>query len=201
MLNPNRFIQWINVIREEKGYSQYRILENFWASQINSKYWLLENLKNHCRIGKKSSIYIFGGWFGILAQLIRDNYPQTTIYSIDLDEECVYYGNRLSLKNDRINFIVDNMENFNDFSKKTSLIINTSTEHITQKTFDTWLSKVPTNVPIILQGNNFYDCEEHIRCSSSLENFLEMNKMDQIVFKGLLNCTEFNRYMTIGYKT
>ena len=47
MLSHERVIQWMNVIRKTTGASQYRILENFWASQLNSKVWMVRNiLKN-----------------------------------------------------------------------------------------------------------------------------------------------------------
>ena len=44
MLSHERVIQWMNVIRKTTGASQYRILENFWASQLNSKVWMVRNI-------------------------------------------------------------------------------------------------------------------------------------------------------------
>jgi len=81
-----------------------------------------------------------------------------------------------------------------------SLIINTSTEHVSQNTFDTWLNNMPANVPIILQGNNFFSCEEHIRCTDTLNEFTKINKLDTIIYSGELDCIQFKRFMIIGNK-
>jgi hypothetical protein len=57
------------------------------------------------------------------------------------------------------------------------------------------------NVPIILQGNNFFSCPEHIRCSTNLDDFNKKNPLEKVIYTGELNCVQFTRYMTIGYKT
>jgi hypothetical protein len=194
MINENRLIQWMNTIRNHSGTIQYRILESFWGSQIRSKTWLIKMaLEKNILNGP---IYIFGGWYGVLGGMIADNTIDEKIYSIDLDESTEAIGNQL---NPDINFVIQDMKNF-EFNEMPRLIINTSTEHISQETYDIWFSKLPATVPIILQGNNFFSCEEHIRCSSDLEQFKKDNYLDSFIFEGTLDCNEFNRYMTIGFK-
>lgn len=200
MIPHTRVIQWMNVIREEKGSQQARILENFWASQLNSKAWLINNVNSYCDIPENPSIYIFGGWYGILAQLLRDVYPKADITSIDKDMLCASYGRELMLPNDNINFVTCDMKNFKDYSPHTSLVINTSTEHITQETYDNWIMNVPENVLVALQGNNFFNCEEHIRCSETLDMFEKMNPLSKYKIRGGMGCGTFTRWMTIGYK-
>jgi hypothetical protein len=194
MINENRLIQWMNTIRNHSGTIQYRILESFWGSQIRSKTWLIKMaLEKNILNGP---IYIFGGWYGVLGGMIADNTIDEKIYSIDLDESTEAIGNQL---NPDINFVIQDMKNF-EFNEMPRLIINTSTEHISQETYDIWFSKLPATVPIILQNNNFFSCEEHIRCSSDLEQFKKDNYLDSFIFEGTLDCNEFNRYMTIGFK-
>jgi hypothetical protein len=190
----------MNVIRDTNDGNQYRILENFWGSQINSKVWLLNVISNYLNDNISGTIYVFGGWYGILAQLLSDAYKKSTIISIDIDDRCEHYGNLLKLPNDNIQFITTNMKDWNNYASDTKLVINTSTEHISQDTFDVWASRIPNNVMIALQGNDFYSCNEHIRCSNTLEDFKDMNPLDKYLLQGSLDCQTFTRWITLGYK-
>ncbi len=199
MITHERVIQWMNVVREEiNSPEQFRILENFWASQLNSKMWLIEKINEYCLLFPGSHIYIFGGWYGILAQLLIQAIPDVRVTSIDIDDQCKIFGERLKLPDDNITFVTANMQDFTKYDEYTALVINTSTEHVSQETFDRWLVNVPEHTSIVLQGNNFFACSEHIRCTSSLSEFQQINKMSKIKFAGELDCVQFTRYMTIG---
>lgn len=202
-ISSERVISWMNVIRNFSEKQKFRILENFWESQIKSKAWLINEIKNQ-NLPIEKNIYIFGGWYGILAQLLLDTFPKIkTVYSIDIDFDCKMYGNLLSNNDKRIVFITEDMKNFSSYNNP-SLIINTSTEHITQKKYNEWLEKIPNNVPIIVQGNDFYECSEHVRCHDTLEEFNKNNKLTKTLYTDKLECMGpnglFNRFMTIGYK-
>lgn len=201
-VSTERIITWMNTIREEAETKKYRLLENFWASQLHSKAWLVNTIKQKLSI-VDGNVYIFGGWYGILAQLIVDNLDTNKVYSIDIDEECQMVGSKLSNKDRKIIFLTKDMKNFLEYDNP-ALIINTSTEHVNQTTFEYWMDAVPNNVPIVLQGNNFYDCKEHIRCTKTLEDFKESNLLKKYVYAGELICQgptgPFTRFMSIGYK-
>jgi len=202
MIPHERVIQWMNVVREEiHSPEQFRVLENFWASQLNSKMWLIEHINEQCLLFPGSHIYIFGGWYGILAQLLVHAIPGVKVTSIDMDPTCAIFGERLKLPDDDIEFITADMQHFTEYSEKTTMVINTSTEHVSQETFDSWLRHVPEQTYIVLQGNNFFTCSEHVRCTSSLSEFQQINKMGKIKFAGELDCIQFTRYMTIGYNS
>lgn len=187
----------MNAIRETSGTEQYRLLENFWVSQLRSKAWIINTLKQ-LKLLDKQDVYIFGGWYGVLASLIKDNFLCGNVYSIDIDPRCEHVGRKLD---DRTIFVTSDMTNFLfDNNTNVGLIINTSTEHISQEMFDTWLQNMPENVPTILQGNNFFECEEHVRCTTNLSEFIEYNKLQNILFSGELNCEQFTRFMMVGYK-
>ena len=201
MITHERVIQWMNVVREEMNSpEQYRVLENFWASQLNSKMWLIEHINEQCLLFPGSHIYIFGGWYGILAQLLIQAIPGVKVTSIDIDPTCAIFGERLKLPDDNIEFITADMQHFTEYSPNTRLIINTSTEHVTQETFDSWLFNVPQNVNIVLQGNNFFACKEHVRCCETIEDFIKINNLSNIKFAGNLDCIQFTRFMLIGNK-
>lgn len=201
MIPHERVIQWMNVVREEiHSPEQFRVLENFWASQLNSKMWLIEHINEQCLLFPGSHIYIFGGWYGILAQLLIQAIPGVKVTSIDIDPKCAIFGERLKLPDDDIEFITADMQHFTEYSPNTRLIINTSTEHVTQETFDSWLFNVPQNVNVVLQGNNFFACEEHVRCTKTLNDFIRMHDLTKIKFTGELDCIQFTRFMMIGNK-
>jgi hypothetical protein len=126
--------------------------------------------------------------------------PGVQVTSIDIDDKCILLGERLKLIEDNITFVTANMQDFIDYSQQTKLVINTSTEHISQTTFDIWFNHIPSDVNIVLQGNNFFTCQEHVRCTSSLVEFKQINRLSNIIFEGSLDCIQFTRYMTIGKK-
>lgn len=187
----------MNVIREASDADRDRILENFWASQLRSKAWLINALKS-ARFLDEGDVYIFGGWYGVLGSLIKDTFLYRNVYSIDIDPTCKKIGKSLD---SRISFITGDMADFSFVGKSNvGLIINTSTEHVSQSTFNAWMKQVPENTLIILQGNNYFENEEHIRCSKNLKEFMKQNTLGNVLFSGELDCVQFIRYMTIGYK-
>lgn len=198
--SPDRITQWMNVIRSHRHDSskQYRILENFWESQINSKVWMLENIQN-TNIKFFSSVYIFGGWYGLLAQMISDIYPDVRIFSIDQDPECAIIGAALANYDPKITFLTEKMEEFSNY-EKFPLIINSSVEHLEESVFDKWLGNIPNTTPIVLQGNDFFDCPEHVRCVKTLSEFESITKITAIHMTGILDCKQFSRFMLIGAK-
>lgn len=186
----------MNVVRESTGVEQYRILEGFWESQLLSKQWIIDTI-NKNNMPMYGSVYIFGGWFGILGGMLLDSYKHIDkVISVDIDSNMESIGKKM---NPDVHFVTCDMQNF-VFEERPSLVINTSTEHISQTTFESWLEKIPKFVPIILQGNNYFSCEEHIRCSIGLDDFKQMNHLDSIKYEGELDCKQFTRYMTIGYR-
>jgi hypothetical protein len=193
-------IKWMDAIRSADDVDQqYRVLENFWGSQIRSKSWLV-NVVNEYFPTINGNVYIFGGWYGVLAELLNIGANcSKNIYSIDSDFECLRYGHSIVSDSQKIIFKVMRMEKFHKYSDA-ALIINTSTEHITREIYDEWSKKIPHDVPVVLQGNNLFDCDDHIRCSNNLDEFNKINPLKRIIYSGELPCDHhFKRYMTIGY--
>lgn len=192
----------MNAIRNSPDKQQYRLLECFWESQLTSKGWLINTITS-LNLVQNGNVYIFGGWYGILASLIKDEFDYTKVYSIDIDASCKYFSEIYNIDN-RISFITSDMKDYQYNDSNIGIIINTSTEHVTQETFDAWIDNVPDNIPVILQGNNFYECEEHIRCTETLEDFKKRNPLKKYIYSGELTCSgasePFTRFMSIGYK-
>lgn len=213
-----RFIHWMNLIRKtEDSELRYEYSEAFWESQIVSKHWMIQEFKkvsvdylSSCvpewkakPILPGSFAYVFGGWHGLAAMYLVDNIPELSlVYSIDKNPKNVLNGETLCNHDRRIAFQTYEMEDFplrayNPIN--TVLVVNTSTEHITQEQYDKWIKSVPPRTWVVLQGNNYSELKDHVRPANSLQHFLEMNPLDQVWYSGELDCKQFTRYMVIGY--
>ena len=193
---------WMDAIRNSED--RYRTLESFWKGQVNSKVWLAESLEQFM-LYDKQRIAIYGGWNGVLASILFNSKLNIEyITSVDIDPVCEEIANTVNKKyemekrfraltadmcDDRISFML----------KFSNIIINTSCEHITQDQYDKWLDNQPNDALFVIQSNNYFDHEEHIRCSTDLGDFIRMSKIKPL-WQGELETPKYARYMIIGRK-
>ena len=186
---------WMQAIRQSNN--PMRTMDAFWAGQIKSKEWLIDCLGEH--VHHKVTIDIHGGWVGVLASMIfQSNIPVSYIRSIDIDPHCEHIANemnRLEFNDNRFRAVTGNMVNIRSDA---DIIINTSTEHITQDDYELWLSGLPNDSLIVVQSNN-YEIDEHINCSYSLEEFERKSGLVPF-FSGQLLLSKYTRYLIIGKK-
>lgn len=204
LLNSNQLIHWFNALRNLPEGERTRALEAFWAGQLDSKCWLVNTLNDY--VNGPSNIYIFGGWIGVLSSMLFQcaKFDVGNIRSIDLDPWCESIADTVCqpyTSSGRFKAITANMCQFGyDWDIYPDIVINTSTEHIDQATYDIWWDQIPTNTMVVLQGNNFFDCGEHVRCSSSLLEFQRMNYAINPLWSGVLKHDLYDRYMVIVKK-
>jgi hypothetical protein len=189
----------------------------FSRGQLKSKLWLVEELsKLNVSLG---TAYLCAGWYSTLAtMLFESNIQLDKIRSFDIDDSCVIIAETMNKKwlLDEWKFkattkdIHDIDFNMHSYVTKNSsgeeievvespdTIINTSCEHI--QNFNEWYNKIPKNKLIILQSNNYFEIEDHVNCSRSLEEFSETTPMSKVLFEGRLDLEKYSRYMKIGYK-
>ena len=77
-------------------------------------------------------------------------------------------------------------------------IINTSCEHITN--FEQWFWRIPSRTLCVLQSNDFVNCDQHVNCVSNLYEFADQTPLDRVIYEGVLELKQYNRFMRIGYK-
>lgn len=192
-----RWFHALNTMKKMFHDDQYtRIVESFWASQLESKLWLIQKLKDTHLLGSLSNVpvYIYGGWYGVLGQMLYDE-TRTFIISVDIDADCERFGQYLAPD---VEFLTEDMTKH--LAPQSSVSINTSSEHITQEQYDQWMNHRPLGGLVIVQGNNFFSNVEHVRCHNTLEEFVAASRIRQIVYAGELDCGEFTRFMVIGFK-
>lgn len=192
MVNFNIVLKWMEYIRNNPE-NAYRFSENFWDSQIQSKQWLLEHIDR-----TSQTICIFGGWYGVLAQFIANKNPYAYIVTTDIDESCGDVFRQINVS-DNILFKHWDMVGGIPMSLDPDLVINTSSEHVTQEVYDEWWNSIPSGTKYIVQGNNLEN-PEHVRLANNLEHFLEINRIVSPDYAGILKCGHFYRFMGVGIK-
>ena len=202
-INVNDLILYFDAIRNLPERERDRGLDAFWDGQINSKIWLVEILNTFHKT--PSNIYIFGGWIGVLANILfqANQFHINKIYNIDLDPWCKPIAESINPINFKINrFIAETSDMaYYKYPTKPNIVINTSTEHVSQETYNLWFNNIPKNTFVVLQGNDYFSCNEHIRCSRNLEEFIAMNHVYAPVFKGELKTSMYTRFMCMFVKS
>lgn len=176
----------------------------FSSGQIGSKIWLCEKLEN--LFDSIDNIWIYGGWYGITAFLLksRDNINIGKIRSYDIDPACESVADMINE-----NWVIDDWKfkastqdcNVLDLDwNGPDLVINTSTEHF--ESLD-WWNNIPKGTVVALQGNNMIHDDHHVH-SSCLNEFVARFPVTEMLYAGEKQFVypdwRFTRYMLIGVK-
>ena len=197
-VNIQDVLFWMDAIRDSDD--RYRTLESFWKGQVNSKVWLAENLIGFVPV-RPLNIVIYGGWNGVLESILfNSNIAIQRITSVDIDPVCEDIANTVNRRYlDQSKFTAITADMTTVIDESADVVINTSCEHITQEQYDKWLNNQPNNATIVLQSNNYFNLDEHIRCSTDLEDFVRMSNINPYLRK-TLETLKYDRYMLIGKK-
>ena len=191
---------WMDAIRNSDD--RYRTLESFWKGQVNSKLWLIDNLK-HYHHPHPYNILLCGGWNGVLATLLfNTDLNISKITSMDIDPKCEKIAcdiNKAYEIEGKFKAITNNMLDYKEYDNY-NLIINTACEHMTQDDFNKWIDLLPTTTRIILQSNDYFAHKEHINCKTNLDEFKNGCGID-VNFAAELPTDKYKRFMIMGIKT
>jgi hypothetical protein len=189
---------WMDAIRNSDD--QYRTLESFWKGQINSKVWLAKELYSIIPKTTLNDIVIYGGWNGVLASILfNSRLPLNSITSVDIDPVCKDIActvNRRYEIERKFNAVTADMCKY---TQPADIVINTSCEHITQEQYEQWLSNQPDDALFVVQSNNYFELDEHIRCATDIDDFMRMSKIKPY-WRGEFETPKYTRYMIIGKK-
>lgn len=182
-----------------------------WADgQTQSKLWLCRELERLWS-KKESQFWIYGAWYGTLAQLIllREKLSVKNFDLFDIDSEALAIAKKINTTWE-INQIAyfkfhtldcNKIETARITAEKPDLIINTSCEHF--KNFR-WFENLPMGQTFLVQSTNMQH-PTHILRAEKLEHFIDqLGPLSKIYFKGVYNFNypenSFQRYMLIGKK-
>lgn len=202
------------------GYNTEHLVDAFSRGQVKSKIWLATEL---AKISSKyKTAYILASWYG---QLV--NYMDIAgihcdkIRLFDLDAEACDVSDNIFNFDKMSNswqaksvcmdlnditwtkkggtYHIPDVDRPFDESTMPDLIINTSSEHMS----DEWFFKIKfkeleSNPIVVIQSNNLFDVPEHINCVYSVSHLKKKFPMKEILFEGEIQLKGYKRFMLIG---
>jgi hypothetical protein len=207
-IKTTELAHWFNAIRNITDHdTRTRMLDSLWDGQLESKSWLVDELEEYIMPGSSPNIYIFGGWTGILANMILQSpiINPKKVRSIDLDTWCESVAdtvNKIHEMDDwRFKAVTGDMATYQYQSDiRPDIVINTSSEHITQECYNQWYGNIPRGTLVVVQGNNYFDCSEHVRCSTDIHDFTRKSLSINEYYIGAYPTIMYERYMAIWRK-
>jgi len=196
-IDLDHFHHWMRAVRQSPD--PMRTMDAFWAGQMKSKSWLINELARNKKHHKSwPTIDIHGGWVGTLASMLfQSDMYISSINSIDINPECEAIATTMNQTEHEAGKFKAITADMCSFKSQADIIINTSCEHITQDQYDTWLALQP-NALFVLQSNN-YDIPEHVRTAKDLEEFKQQSNLE-VLWAGHLETQLYTRWMIIGKK-
>lgn len=206
-IKPETLESWIKFIRFHSDLAE-SYMDCFWLSQLKSKEHLLDALDEIATCNRDpnlGNVFIFGGWYGVTSQLIMDSLDFTyeSIHSIDINPVCSWVFSDV-IKAPNTYAVTANCADYK-YPQPPNIVINTVTEHLTQSDYDSWWNNIPIGTEFILQGNDYFEHHEHIRCAKNTDEFLAINKVTEYHDKLTWSFSGpddklYNRFMVWGSK-
>lgn len=193
---PTSFEYLNNIGEVMKMFPEFDV-DSLSKGQLYSKVWLVKELKKISPY--YGTIYLLGGWYGILVEMLFKNMNINKIHSFDLDETACKIADEIN-----VNYVINNwkfkafVKNINDLDySECDTVINTSTEHIPGTV---WFDKIPDGKLVVIQSNNYTEIEDHVNCVKNEYELKEKYKLSRYYYQGELDAVSFKRFMIIGRK-
>ena len=184
----------------------------FSSGQVGSKLWLCRQIETLLKGQKPQTVWILGGWAGLLSFLLlsREQLNIEAVRSFDLDsassqkadlinENWVWRKHKFKAKIADCN-LLDYTDGSFAGSKEPDLIINSSVEHFHSKK---WYDNIPSGKTVALQSCDLKH-PSHIACAHSEEELKKQFPLSKLLYSGSLRFDykthSFSRYMLIGEK-
>ena len=167
--------------------------DNHWISKqlLAEKFY---ELYNH----DAGKLLVLGGWYGMIAYQLRKQWPekQMNIISTDMDPMCEEYGYKLFHDYD-IAFSTLNISDSFIIPQVTG-IVNTSCEHMEQKSLINIVKNKDKDCWVAFQSNNYTWLDSHINCHPTADDFAESLELDWVACVDTLDLGDFQRFTVIG---
>lgn len=200
-----------DVLRTVSRYPTPGLAHSLNKNQVASKLWLLNGLFQVQR-GSLGTVLVLGGWHGVLAAMLMDDarFRPQMVVSVDIDPRCQEVAETLNerhLEAGRFVAMTADMRALDYHQLPVStphgrqllrpdLIMNTSCEHLAQ--FDAWYRRLPRGTRLLLQSNDYYDCDEHCNCVPDVAALQAQAPMRELELADTLPLKRYRRFMVIG---
>lgn len=204
----NQSLKLIDWIYDESMYGDrdiYRIkdiINSIDQKQWTTNQWLVDTLETFY-VKQHGSILIAGGWYGLLADILRKQYPSedTEILSVDMDNKTVEFGRILFDHSNVVFKSYDITKTLHRYHRH-DVVIVPSCEHIDNSDLCDFIRKKGDDALIVLQSNDDFNHPAHINCSPSLNHFVEYVRPNllcgEILFEETLDMGNFNQFMVVA---
>ena len=208
----------------ERPWAFQRLVDASTTSQLESKFWLTEELSNTNESPK--SAVLLGGWFAhVITSLLLDytSVQKVTNFEIDEDAHFISYKfNRRYKKKEEIgyhgvpdgdaqyrsirrNVLFESLKGVETFTgdgkdpNQFDLVINTSCEHM----FPMWkfreINPQLLGKLFVLQSTNAREYDDHINCVDSEDELIDQAMLSEVMYKGRKELSNgMTRFMVIG---
>lgn len=180
-------------------HPQAEISVAFNHKQVVCKLWARDKLLEATG-GAFGCIWIVGGWYGTLAAMLFDDprYSIRSIESFDIDPDAAPVARTLLSSMDvAFTATTADMYTLDYRAHEPDLVINTSCEHIGN--LRGWLRLLPSGTRVLLQSNDYFAEPSHVSCVASLEAFIELAQLVDLLYAGELPTRNYRRFMLIGH--
>jgi hypothetical protein len=189
----------------EKSPSLEAIRDSLSDGQIASKLWVIDELSNVESLVRWAKLYpksygVFGGWTGLQCRFIIDYLSPGAVTNIELVQSLEHINYCTMAGFDKFRFIHADMFDFDYEANNFDVYVNTSTEHI--PSVSDWVKRIPGSKIVCVQSNNFFECNQHVNCVNSADEFLEdllkAGNVRNILYTGTMKLPIYDRYMIIA---
>ena len=205
-IDPIYWKVWWEAI--QKGYDAKDLLYSVGPDQVESKTFLVKNLPYEALLSfDQVNVHIYGGWFGYpLIEMLLEKLDINKITNIDCDNSAIALSRKYTnLKNlDHKVFFREHraeepLDDGSNKDKDVRLVINTSSEHMPDLPVLIKNKNYKDRCIFALQSNNMEYVDDHINCSTNLDNFIEKSKLTKIFFADSFKMKNgYDRYTVIG---
>ena len=188
--NIPKFMQTLYVESNINSISLQEVRDAFRINQMQSKAWLLDQVKN---IDKKASILVIGSWIGFTSYcLYKLGFENIT--EIDPDHRLSSISQTLNGDNKHFKHLNEDVNNIDlvDYN----LIINTSCEHIGN---NQWFDKVQSGCFLALQSTNL-KWHDHVNTVETVDEMASKYKLNLNYSGELYFNPTYSRFMLVGTK-
>ena len=166
--------------------------------QIASKLWLIAETS---KLPPLKSIWIVGGWYGVLPALLyrHARFSQSFIRSLDIDPSCAEVARTLNAPQadaGQFEAATADMLTLDYRRDAPDLLINTACEHLGDVVG--WLARLQRGQMVVLQSNDYAREPDHVSCVADLDAFKQQARLTTVTFEGALPTKNYTRFMLIG---
>ena len=203
----NDWKQAIADVSKDYPYLFKRVLDCSTSSQLQSKLWAVNQLKEIVgeNILRPRSIVLLGGWYANFStELLMSNIKPDLIQNFEIDEDVKYisykfnkrYKDAEQYKCDVRDIMWDPIDTWGQYE----VIINTSCEHMFPMTRFYSLNKFKEPPVYVLQSTDDTQWDDHINCVSSSDELIEQARITKVLYSGEQELDNgMKRFMVIGY--